>query len=359
MSIFASGDLAGERYTIEGEVGRGGMQEVYRAHDDTLQRTVALKVPQDARAARRFKESATLSARVNHPNIARTLDYFEEQDRFFLVEEFIDGMNLRQVMNQFARLDPYLAAHLLHHLARGVAACHRVGVVHRDLKPSNVMIQGGLNFSALKITDFGIAKMAEHELNEAISGNEETTKRSSTVMNALAYIAPEIIEDSRSPSMAADVWAVAAITWEALTGAPPFGAGLKALREVLRGVPPTLPTTISNHQQFGSLSKEIASLLLSCFQSDPLQRPTAQGLATRCDSLCYLPPVRETGTIQGYKYNAYGFIQADRGGGVFFHRQNVVADNSAPPIGTRVWFSKFEGQPSARAFPVLPMVPQD
>ncbi|MGE3510233.1 MAG: serine/threonine-protein kinase, partial [Vicinamibacterales bacterium] len=214
MSLLQVGETVGDRYVVEAEIGRGGMQEVYRAHDDTLRRSVALKVPQDARVARKFRDSAVISARVNHPNVAKTLDYFEDEDgRFYLVEEYVDGLDMKRILAQFKRCDPHTAAHVMHHLARGVAASHRAGVVHRDLKPSNIMIPGGLQFAGMKITDFGIAKMAEHEIDEAVSGGEETTQSSRTVMNALAYVAPEVVDQPRTASKPSDVWAVAAITW--------------------------------------------------------------------------------------------------------------------------------------------------
>ena len=73
MSLLQIGETVGERYVVKAEIGRGGMQEVYRVHDDVLQRIVALKVPQDARVARKFRESSVLAARVNHPNVAKTL----------------------------------------------------------------------------------------------------------------------------------------------------------------------------------------------------------------------------------------------------------------------------------------------
>jgi|GEM_PF-5738973 len=177
--VHLSVALDDDRYIIEGEVGRGGMQEVYRALDDKLQRQVALKVPQDAKVARRFRESAVISAKVNHPNVAKTLDYFEDGNgRFYLVEELVDGPNLRRIATRFQRFDPHAVAHVLHHLARGVAASHRVGVVHRDLKPSNILVANGLAFRAVKVTDFGIAKMAEKEIGDAVSGGDETTQSS-------------------------------------------------------------------------------------------------------------------------------------------------------------------------------------
>lgn len=354
MSLLRIGDLIGDRYTIEAELGRGGMQEVYRAQDGTLRRDVALKVPQDARAARKFRESAVFSAMVNHPNVAKTLDYFEDSNgRFYMAEELITGLNLKQVVSSFERIDPHTAAHILHHLARGVAASHRVGVVHRDLKPSNIMVAGGLAFEGIKITDFGIARMAEHEVNEAVSGGEETTRASKTVMNALAYAAPEVVDSPRTASKPADVWAIAAIAWEVLAGMPPFGRGLKAIKALASGKMPTLPGPVASHPQFGGLSREIYEVIMTCLNLDPAQRPTADELSTRCDAICYLSPVRELGRVANYPANTFGFIRSDAGEQVFFHTRSVVGVR--PPVDSRVWFTKFAGDPRARAIPVVPL----
>lgn len=349
------GDQVGDRYSIEGEIGRGGMQVVYRAHDDVLRRPVALKVPQD-HAAKRFRESAVLAARVNHPNVAKTLDYFEDEDgRPFLIEEYIEGENLREVMNRFERLDPHTTAHILHHLARGLSASHHAGVVHRDLKPSNVMVEGGLSFQSLRLTDFGIARMAQEEIDSAVAGGEETTKKSSTVMNALAYLAPEIVESSHAISKAADVWAVGAMTWEMLTGKPPFGTGLKALLKIVAADRPSLPGYIADHSQFGPISKELATIIMGCLKADPDERPSADELIETCDRLCYLPALRETGSIEKYPVASFGFIVADKGDGVFFHTENVITTGARPPVGTRVWYTRFDGSPRPRAIPVVPL----
>lgn len=358
MSILAVGDCVGDddRYVIEGEVGRGGMQEVYRAFDDKLRRPVAVKVPQDAKVALRFSESAVISARVNHPNVAKTLDYFEDgAGKFFLVEELIQGPNLRQVATLFERLDPHAVSHVLHHLSRGIAASHRVSVVHRDLKPSNILVAGGLAFEALKITDFGIAKMAGKEIGDAVSGGDETTQSSRTAKGALPYMAPEIIDDPRTPSPPADVWAIAAIAWELLTGRPPFGTGLKAVTAIVSGNKPTLSNDITAHLQFGPLALAVGSVILRCFEPNPARRPSAEQLVSLCDDLCYQPLVREVGVIESYPRPSYGFIRSKSSESVFFHVQNVLGPR--PLQGTAVWYSKFKGKPYSRAIPVVPMRP--
>lgn len=217
------------------------------------------------------------------------------------------------------------------------------------------MVGGGLAFTSLKVTDFGIAKMAEHEVNRAASGGTEATAASKTVMNALAYIAPEVIASWKTASRPADVWAIAAIAWELLNGAPPFGAGLKAIVKIVGGDKPELRPSIAEHVQFGGLARELADVFKECFEKEPGKRPTANDLMARCDTICYMPPVgREVGAIKNYPKSTYGFIETPAGTGVFFHTRSIVGGGRPTP-GTRVWFSKFEGQPAPRAFPVVPM----
>ena len=293
-------------------------------------------------------------ATVNHPNVAGTLDYIEDDaDRFFLVEEYVDGEDLRRVASRFRRLDPHTAAYVLHHLARGVAASHRVGVVHRDLKPSNIMVAGALSFAGVKVTDFGIAKMAEHEVGEHV-GDDDSTAQSSTVMNALAYMAPEVINSPHDVQKAADVWAVAAIVWNLLTGKPPFGSGLQAVTRILEGPVPSLDPAIARHSQFGPLARELAALLLNGMERAVEKRPAAAQLARYCDKLCYLPPARELGTVENYPRSTWGFIRTAVGDEVFFHVRSVVGTRPEP--GTPVWFTRFDGAPNPRAIPVVPLI---
>jgi len=344
--------ICDERYHIDSFINEGGMQEVYKAFDGHLNRDVVIKVPKNPAAVRRFKRSAILSAKVNHPNVAKTLDYFELDNMFYLVEEFIDGDNLGNIRRLLPVMDPYVVAHIMHNLMKGCAVAHHVGVVHRDLKPSNIMIGGKLGFQGIKITDFGIAKMAEEELDAAIAGGEATITTSSTVMGALPYLSPEMVKGPRLADKPSDIWALASISYELLTGEKPFGATLAAVQKILSVETPTLPEWIKNKRQFSGLATEIYKIILSCFKSNPEDRPTANDMVILCEGLCYQPVARDSGRVKNYPRSLYGFITSKKGERVFFHTDSVYS-NSDPPVGAHVWYSRFAGNPYSRAHPVI------
>jgi len=235
--IHAAGEVIQGRYRILNYLAEGGMQEVYRATDLSFERPVALKTPKNQSAEKRFSRSAQMSARVNHPNIAKTLDYFEESGRSYLIEEFVEGPDLGSVFkNTLEYCDPHLAAHLIHHVAKGVAASHHVGVCHRDLKPSNILVSKDANFSDVRVTDFGIAKLAEEEIANNMQ-DESSITASKTLVGALPYMAPEVIESHKQANFQADVWALGAILHFFLTGQPPYGVGLAAVPKILSAEP--------------------------------------------------------------------------------------------------------------------------
>ena len=226
---LSPGDIIGRRYRIEHYIDEGGMQFVYAAKDKLSSRIVALKTPKNKSATKRFRRSAIVAAKVNHPNVAKTLDYIKDGDSRYLIEELIVGTDLsKALLHKTAFLDPYLTAKIFHHMAKGLAAAHHAGVIHRDLKPTNVMVVGGYSISELKITDFGIAKMAEEELAEAAEGGQHTLTTSQTAVGALPYMAPEAIDTPKEVTQAADVWSLGAMIFHLLTGQPPFGSGLSS-----------------------------------------------------------------------------------------------------------------------------------
>ena len=131
------------------------------------------------------------------------------------MEEFIAGRDLQKVLvREFELIEPYLAARVFHHLCKGLAAAHHAGVMHRDLKPSNLMVVGSAKLDQVKITDFGIAKMAEEELVEAAEGGESSITGSKTMVGALPYMAPEAISTPKQAGQPADIWAAGAMLYE-------------------------------------------------------------------------------------------------------------------------------------------------
>ncbi|RCW68478.1 serine/threonine-protein kinase [Marinobacter nauticus] len=344
--------LAG-RYVVDSQIGEGGMQYVYKAYDQTLCKFIALKTPKDSSAEKRFIRSAQSAAKVNHPNVAKTLDYFEEGDQKFLVEELIFGADLSaSLLAHVEAADPYITAHIFHHIARGLAASHHAGVIHRDLKPTNIMVSGGLKLEAIKITDFGIAKLAEREFEEAIDGGEESIGNSKTVLGALPYMAPEGIEDKNRISMASDIWSLGAMMHEIITGEKPFGAGLKAIPQILKGSRGAYPAFLFSNNQFRGANTEVTSVIDQCLRLDPADRPTADELVSACSNLCYPETQRILGRLRDKRYK-WGFIAENpTNRDVFYHSDSFYG---TPPVeGDEVWFAKYPSQMGAdRAHPVI------
>lgn len=354
--LLADGAIVASRYEIASFIGEGGMQEVYRAIDLSLSRAIALKTPKNNSAQKRFQRSAAMSARVTHPNVAKTFDYLEDAQRQFLIEELIAGEDLgHKLATRYFNFDPHLAAHVFHHLAKGLAAVHREDVIHRDLKPSNIMLSSDCDLSVIKITDFGVAKMAAAEIEEGI---KEGTLASQTVVGAVPYMAPEVIRNRDDVAISADVWSIGAMLFHLLTGQRPYGEGLAAVDGILSGNPPAKPQILATaSSQFRQLSDELWELILRCLQTDASVRPTASQLVEACDSLCYSRAPRVIGTVQTYKPKAgrWGFIDSDAyDDSTFFHADSLWGwEGSSPEVGQVLSFARFTGSPRTRAHPVL------
>lgn len=346
------GNIIGLRYEIQEHIGEGGMQHVYKAHDRLLDKFVALKTPKNKSATKRFKRSAIVASKVNHHNVAKTLDYIKENEKRYLIEELVDGKDLEQALLVKSKfLDPYLAARAFNYIAKGLAAAHHAGVIHRDLKPTNIMVCGGHSITALKITDFGIAKMADEELTDAAVGGTSTLAMSQTAIGALPYMAPEAIEDPHNVGPEADIWSIGAMFYQLITGLLPFGNGLKAVQSILNVQIAPAPEFLSSSPQFTPLAQELLSISLSCLKKSPHDRPKADDLVKSCNKLCYAVTPRLEGRISEFKYSAWGFISEDNGS-TFFHRDSVYGPNKIT-IGAYANFSKYLGGGAYRAHPVL------
>jgi len=364
---FKAGDLPLGRYEIVKFLDSGGMQEVYVANDRTLNRKVVLKTPKSGTSDKRFARGAAMGARVNHPNVAATYDYFDDEGTTGLIEEYIVGKDLgKRLAEDYYFMDPALAAHTMHHLARAIHEAHRADICHRDLKPSNIMTSEDDALSVIKLTDFGIAKLAESQIGaemDLFNRENSTLTSSKTLLGAVPYMAPECWKDWKSAGQPNDIWALGCIAFHLLDGNPPFGSGFTALKNLTvaerDGVKLTKPAWFGSHSSTAALENELWSLIISCIQLDPTARPTAQTVVNICDSLCYAASPRQRGTVDDFGISFvsggrgnFGFIQDSVRGKHFFHRSDFFGAEG-PKTGQPVLFSEYPGVPQPRSCPVL------
>jgi serine/threonine-protein kinase len=205
-----------DRYLLEERIAIGGMATVWRAHDEKLARTVAVKLlhkhlSNDNAFRERFRREAVAAAKLAHPGIVSIYDTGNDGDWVYLVMEYVQGVTLREVMVQYGRLEPTLAASVGMRVAFALDFAHERGLVHRDVKPANILLgQEG----AVKMGDFGIVKV-EHTRSELT--------KTGMVLGTAAYVAPEQVEDATVDGRA-DQYSLGCVLYEALSGQQPFSA---------------------------------------------------------------------------------------------------------------------------------------
>jgi serine/threonine protein kinase len=229
--------LAG-RYQINAPLGTGGMANVYLARDLNLQRQVALKILRDDLIAdpafrARFLQEARAAANLLHPNIVTVYDFGFDAERYFLVMEYVQGVELKSLIRRKGRLGVDEAVSLMIQICAGVGYAHRAGLVHCDLKPQNLLTTAD---GRIKITDFGIARALA-----SIRPNEH----SEIVWGSPQYFAPEQAAGG-PPSPASDVYALGVILFEMVTGQLPFSASSsEALAPMHLNNPPPRPRQLN------------------------------------------------------------------------------------------------------------------
>jgi tRNA A-37 threonylcarbamoyl transferase component Bud32/TM2 domain-containing membrane protein YozV len=199
-------------------LGRGGMGVVYKARQPRLNRLVALKIlardkEQDGQFAERFTREAQMLARLNHPNIVTVHDFGEAGGHCYLVMEFVDGLNLRQLLLT-RKMPPDQALTIVPKICEALQYAHDQGIVHRDIKPENILLD---KQGRVKIADFGIAKMLGVETgHQALTGAKD-------IMGTPHYMAPEQVEKPLTVDHRADIYSLGVVFYEMLTGELPLG----------------------------------------------------------------------------------------------------------------------------------------
>ncbi|MCB0215253.1 MAG: protein kinase [Caldilineae bacterium] len=227
------GDLLNQRYRLVQAVGQGGMAVVWRAEDELLGRTVAVKILRDQYARdpeflARFRSEARSAAALNDPGVVGVYDVGEDAGRHYLVLEYVPGRDLKQVIRAEAPLETARAVRIGADLARAVGQAHAVGLVHRDIKPQNVLITPD---GRMKVADFGIAR-AVSEAGMTAPG---------IVLGTVHYLAPEQAA-GRGATPASDVYSLGVVLYEMLTGKVPFAAdsGVGVAMKILNEAPEPL-----------------------------------------------------------------------------------------------------------------------
>jgi eukaryotic-like serine/threonine-protein kinase len=294
-----------KHYEIIELIGEGGMGEVYLARDTTLGRRIALKmlpeyVRGDADRLRRFKQEARAASTLSHPNVCVIHEVGETEEGYpFITMEYIDGITLRQRMND-GHLKLSEALDIAVQIGDALSAAHEAGIVHRDIKPENIMIRRD---GYVKVLDFGLAKLAEHRRRETTASMSTLMFNSSpgTVMGTAAYMSPEqargVAVDLRT-----DVWSLGVVLYEMVSGATPFTGTTPTdvviaivereqtpLSQHFAGTPPELERIVKkalrkNSEERYQLAKEMTIDLRSLRRDLELDRSLSPGFSAGISS---------------------------------------------------------------------------
>ena len=254
--------LIAERYALKTPLGQGGMGIVWRAHDDLLQREVAVKeielprsVAESERESirKRVLREARAAARLNHPNAVTVYDVVEEDGKAFIVMELIEGQTLADVVKNEGPLPADRTAEVALAVLGALQAAHAEGIVHRDVKPANVMIppNGGI-----KLADFGIASVKD----------DPKITASGIILGSPSYMAPEQANHGTS-GPEADMWGLGATLYYAVEGTPPFE------RE---GAIPTLTAVLGDEPRPMQKADGLGPVISGLLEKDPNKRTTAE-----------------------------------------------------------------------------------
>ena len=270
-------EALGDAYTIEGEIGRGGMGVVYRARDERLQRRVAVKVlpPELAMSQEireRFAREAQTAARLSHPHIVPIHDVGEGKGIVYFVMGLIEGESLAARIRRRGRVPADETRRIMRETADALSAAHGQGVIHRDIKPDNILLEG--TRGRVMVTDFGIAK--------ALSAPGTATLTSAGMaIGTPAYMSPEQAAGEREIDGRSDIYSLGVVAYQMLAGELPFNAPTVAgiLMKQITEPAPLL------HEKWPDIPEDLSLAVARCLEKDPANRwPSADGMRRALES---------------------------------------------------------------------------
>ena len=257
--MINKGELIDNRYKIVKSIGEGGMANVYLAWDTILEREVAVKIlrgdlADDEKFIRRFQREANSASSLKHPNIVEMYDVGEDNGKYFIVMEYVDGKTLKSLIKKRGALNLTESIDIMMQLTSGIACAHDSYIIHRDIKPQNVMI---LEDGRVKITDFGIAM--------ALNNNELT--QTNSVMGSVHYLPPEQASGSGS-TIKSDIYSLGILMFELLTGKVPF-KGDNAVEIAIKHMKDQIPSVCSINN---TIPQSVENIILKACAKNPKNR---------------------------------------------------------------------------------------
>lgn len=231
-----------QNYTLEKEIGRGGMGVVYLAHDKRLERPVAIKILQMAgqngtqlseEVVARFQREAKVVARMSHPNLVTVYDVGQVDDYYYMIQEYAEGHPLSDLVDNHRQLPPALVTSIGQQICLALSVAHEQGIIHRDIKPANISLSSK---GVAKLMDFGIA-----QLNQQESGK---LTQAGTMMGSFLYASPEQLQDASTVDVRTDLYSLGITLYELLTGRSPYES--EQLSQIILEImnPLTQPTSV-------------------------------------------------------------------------------------------------------------------
>ncbi len=257
--MINKGELIDNRYKIMSSIGEGGMANVYLAWDTILEREVAVKIlrgdlADDEKFVRRFQREANSASSLKHPNIVEMYDVGEDNGRYFIVMEYVNGKTLKSLIKKRGALNLNEAVDIMLQITSGIACAHDSYIIHRDIKPQNIMI---LEDGRVKITDFGIAM--------ALNQNELT--QTNSVMGSVHYLPPEQASGSGS-TIKSDIYSLGILMFELFTGKVPF-KGENAVEIAIKHMKDPIPSVCNINS---NIPQSIENIILRACAKNPKNR---------------------------------------------------------------------------------------